>query len=132
MSSHDDSSLQDRLSSAAEAKGAMLMKFKRALDPENPAVIENRRRREAIAEARSERVAQREAARLEHEHELVRQAALAADAAEQVKRVAAEQAAREEAEEVEREAVLKAEQKAERDARYAARKAAKKERRRGY
>ena len=132
MSSSKDTSLQERMSRAAEAKSAMLAKFKQAVDPDNPATIEKRRQREAIVAARVERLSQREAARLEHDRELARQAALAAEAAEAAKRVATEQAAREVAEEAERALALKAEQKAERDARYAARKAAKKERRRGY
>jgi hypothetical protein len=132
MSNLNEPTLQDRLSRAADAKSAMLAKFKRALDPENPTAIEKRRQREAIVAARTERAVQREAARQHHELELARQAALAAEAAAQAERAAAEHAAREAAEQAEREAALKAEQKAERDARYAARKAAKKERRRGY
>ena len=95
MSTYNDSNLQDRRSRATEAKSAMLAKFKRALDPKNPTVIENRRQREAIAKARAERLAQREAARLEQEHELAKQAAIAAEAAAQAERVAAEEAARE-------------------------------------
>jgi hypothetical protein len=129
MSSRTDPSLQDRLTLAANAKSAMLAKFKRAQDPENPVAIENRRQREAIAAARAEREAQRAAERQRVEAELARQAALAAEAAAKAEREAAEKAAREAAE---LEAMLKAEQKAARDARYAARKAAKKVRRRGY
>jgi hypothetical protein len=132
MSSHNDQRFQDRLSRAAEAKSAMLARFKRAVDPENPAAIEKRREREAIAAARAEREAKRQAARQEHERELARQAALAAEAAAEAARAAAEQAAREAAEQAQREEALKAEQKTARDARYAARKAAKKKRRRGY
>ena len=116
MSNPSDPTLQDRLSSAADARRAMLAKFKQATDPANPVAIEKQRQREAIVAARAERAEQREAARQEQERELARQAALAAEAAEQA----------------ELEAALKAEQKAERDRRYAARKAAKKERRRGY
>jgi hypothetical protein len=132
MSSQSDTNLEERMSRAAKAKNAMLAKFKRAVDPENPATIEKRRQREAIVSARTERLSQRETARQEHERELALQAALAAEAAEAKRRSAAEQATREAAAEAEREAVLKVEQKAVRDARYAARKVAKKERRRGY
>jgi hypothetical protein len=129
MSNDNDAGFRDRLSRAAEARRVMLTKAKQALDPDNPAVIEKRRQREAVVAARAERVAQRAAARQEQERELARQAALAAEAAAVAERIAAEQAVREAAEQAEREAALKAQQKAERDARYAARKAAKKERR---
>jgi len=132
MSSQDDSSFQNRLKRASDAKSAMLTKFKQAMHPDNPAAAEKRRQRETIAAARAERTAQREAARQEHEREVARQAALAAEIAAERARADAEQAAREEAERLEREAALKAEEKAARDIRYAARKAAKKERRRGY
>jgi hypothetical protein len=113
MSSAKDTSLQERMSRAAEAKSAMLAKFKQAVDPDNPATVEKRRQREAIVAARVERLSQREAARLEHDRELARQAALAAEAAEAAKRAATEQEAREVAE-AERALALKAEQKVER------------------
>ena len=129
--SHKDS-IQDRLNRAAEAKNALLAKFKQAADPDNPEAIEKRRQREALVAAREERMAQRKIAQQEHERELAKQAALEAEAAAEAARAAAEQAAREAAEQSERQAALEVEQKAARDARYAARKAAKKQRRRGY
>ena len=132
MSNHSDPSFQDRLGHASEAKKFMLAKFKQAQSLDDPKAVEKRRQREAVAVARAKRAAQREAARQEHEQELVRQAAIGAEAAAEAKRLAAEQAAREAAEAAERETALKAEQKTARDIRYAARKAAKKERRRGY
>jgi hypothetical protein len=49
MSSRTDPSLQDRLTLAANAKSAMLTRFKRAQDPNNPVAIENRRQREREA-----------------------------------------------------------------------------------
>ena len=128
MSRHDDSSFENRLKRASDAKSAMLTKFKQAMDPNNPAAAEKRREREGIVAARAERAA----ARQEHEREVTRQAALTAQIAAERARADVEQAAREEAERLKREAALKAEQKAARDIRYAARKAAKKERRRGY
>src|SRR6516162_1222310 len=124
MSSQDDSSFQNRLKRASDAKSAMLAKFKQAMHPNNPAAAEKRLQRETIAAARTERAAQREAARQEHEREVARQAALTAEIAAERARADAEQAAREEAERLEREAALKAEEKAARDIRYAARKAA--------
>lgn len=132
MSNNNDPSFQDRRNHASAAKKSLLAKFRTALNPDDPVAIEKRRQREAIVAARSERVAQREAARKEHERELTKQATIAAAAAEEAKRIAAEQATLAAAEQAERDAALKAEQKAARDARYAARKAAKKERRRGY
>ena len=132
MRSHSVPNLEDRLSQASEAKKAMLAKFKKPLDLDDPTAIAKRLQREAIVAARAQRAAEREVKRQQHEQELAGQAVIAAQAAAEAQRVAAEQAAREAAEQAEREAALKAEQKAARDARYAARKAAKKHRRRGY
>ena len=132
MRSNDDSSLAGRLGRAADAKSALLEKFKRAAAPDNPEMIRKRQEREAIAAARVERQAGREAARLVEERERARAAEIAAAAAAEAARLAAEAAEREAVEAAERDAALKVEQKAARDARYAARKAAKKERRRGY
>ena len=132
MSNSNDSSFQDRLSRASEAKRALLAKFKRALDPANPVAVEKRQQREAIVAARAKRAADRKAARQEQERELARQVELAATLAMEARRAAAEQEALEATERAQREAALQAEQKAARDARYAARKAAKKLRRRGY
>jgi hypothetical protein len=75
--SNDGTSLKDRLARAADARSAMLEKFKRSLDPDNPAAIERRRQREVLAAARKERAAQRDAARREQEQEAARQAELA-------------------------------------------------------
>jgi hypothetical protein len=114
----------DRLKDAAEARKALLAKLQAAPRPDDPVMIEKRRERQAIAEARVERQAER--AR-------VRQAEKAAQeqAAAEAERLAAEEAARLAAEVVAREAALAAEQKAARDERYAARKLAKKQRRKG-
>src|SRR4029079_15641307 len=92
MTNHNPT-LEDRLSHASEAKKALLAKFKQAIDPENPAAIEKRRQREAIAAARAERIAQREAARQQEEQERARHAALAAEAAAAAARATAEAAA---------------------------------------
>ena len=56
MSSRTDPNFVDRLSRASTAKSSMLAKFKQAQDPDNPAAIENRKQRAAIAEARAERM----------------------------------------------------------------------------
>ena len=78
MANYSDPTMQDRLNRASDTKAATLDKFKRAVDPNNPKVIEARRQREAIATARAEREAQREIRRQEEELELARQAAAAA------------------------------------------------------
>jgi len=105
--------LQERQNASAEAKKAMLEKFRASPGPDDPAVVERRAAREAMLAERTARAAQREAAKRAHEAEL------------------AEQAARAAAEQAEREAAALAEQKAARDERYKARKAAKKQRRKG-
>ena len=94
MRSHSVPNLEDRLSQASEAKKAMLARFKKSLDLDDPATIEKRLQREAIVAARAERAAQREVKRQQHEQELARQVAIAAEATAEAKRVAVEQAAR--------------------------------------
>jgi len=97
--------LQDRQNASADAKKAMLEKFRASPGPDDPAVVERRAAREAMLAERAARAAQREAAKRAHEAELAEQA--------------------------EREAAALAEQKAARDERYKARKLAKKQRRKG-
>jgi hypothetical protein len=115
MSSLDDTSLRERLSRASAAKAALLVKFKRATDPENPEIVAKRRQRETIAAARAERLALRQREREERESEARKQAALAEAAAEAAavaaKRAAAEEEARKAAEQAEREVALQAEKK---------------------
>ena len=120
-----------RQNDAAQAKKALLEKFRAEPGPDDPVVAERRAAREVIHASRIARAAQREAAKQAHEAELARQAARAAELAAQAEREAAELAVRAEAERAEREAAILAEQKAARDERYAARKAAKKQRRKG-
>jgi hypothetical protein len=114
----------DRRSDAAEARQALLAKFRAAPRPDDPAMIEKRREREAIAKAREARHAENERARRAEKERV----ALAAAEAE---RLAAEEVARAAAEKEARDAALLAEQKAARDERYKARKLAKKQRRKG-
>ena len=123
--------LQERQNASAQAKKAMLEKFRATPGPDDPGVQERRAAREAMLAGRAARTAQREAAKRAREVELAEQAARAAALAEQAEREAAEMAARAAAEQAEREAAILAEQKAARDERYAARKAAKKQRRKG-
>jgi hypothetical protein len=119
MSGFKGNKLDERLSAAANAKKAMLEKFRSRPGPDDPAVREREAERKAIAEARAVRAAERQAAR---EAEAARQAELeAARRAEEVARLAAEATAK--TEEAARQRALLAEQKAARDARYARRKA---------
>ncbi|MFC6488916.1 DUF6481 family protein, partial [Nitratireductor sp. GCM10026969] len=50
----------DRRKHAAQARQAMLEKFRAAPGPDDPRMVEKRREREAIAKARAERQAERE------------------------------------------------------------------------
>ena len=109
---------RQRQDDAMAAKEAILAKFRATPGPDDPAVAERRRAREAMVAERAARVAQREAARLAYR---VEQAA-------QAEREAVEAKARVEAERIEREAVILAEQEA---ARQTARKAEKKQWRKG-
>jgi hypothetical protein len=132
MSRNMGVTLEERLSRAADAKKAMLTRFRAVPGPDDPAVAERRIEREAILKAREIRTAEREAAKKTREAEMAAQAAREAELAAQAEREAAEKAAKAAADQVEFDALLAAEQKAARDARYAARKAAKKQRRKGY
>ena len=109
----------DRQSASAEAKRSVLAKFQARPPADDPAVLARAAERQAIAEAREARMAER---RREREIEAARREAerLAAEAAEAERRKAEEARL---AEEARAEALLKLQQKAARDARYAARKA---------
>lgn len=101
MKNPNDRHFTDRQANSVNAKKALLERFKARPGPDDPVMVQRRAEREAIAAARAEREAKKEAERQEAE----RLAAL-------------ERAAREEAErqaEAEREALRKAEQ-AKRDA----------------
>lgn len=121
-----------RQGDAAEARKAILEKFRVAPGPQDPEVLKRQAARQAVQEARSARAAERAAAKQAREQEAKEKLARDAERAKHVEREAAEQTARETSEQAERDLALKAEQKTARDVRYAARKAAKKERRRGY
>jgi hypothetical protein len=116
MSGYKDQGFNERLSSAANAKRALLEKYKAQPRPDDPAILEQRATRQALVAAREARMAERKVAReIEAkrlaEEKAVRDATLKAEQAERAK---ADEAARIE---------LLAQQKAARDARYAARKA---------
>ena len=129
MSGYKDPDFQQRQSSAAMAKKAMVEKYRAAT--EDPKVTERVAQRAALSEARRERMAKRETEKKAREAELAAQAARQAEAAREAEREAEWLKAVMEADRAEQEYLLSVQQKAARDARYAARKAAKKQRRKG-
>ena len=109
----------ERQQTSADAKAALLAKFKTRPAPDDPALLAKQAERLAIAEAREIRAAERRKQRELDDIRLAaeRAAAAAAEATLQAEReAAARDAARQEA-------LLRLEQKAARDKRYAARKA---------
>ena len=115
------STFEDRRTAAADAKKALLERFKSRPPADDPQVLARAAERRAIQEARDIRVAERNRLKAEEEarrlqEDEARKAAEAAAAAEAEAR-AAEQARRDEE--------IRAERKAARDAKYAARKARK-------
>jgi hypothetical protein len=117
-----DLNFAERQAAAAKAKQALVEKFKAQPGPEDPAVMERKKAREAVIQARQEREREREAARIRREKEMAEQRAReAAEAARRAKEEA-ERKAIEAAEAEERERELELQRKAERDARYLARK----------
>ena len=130
MSGYKQQTPADRQTAAANAKKAMLERFRARPPADDPAVQQRLAAQKAIIEAREARAAQRkaaqeaEAARLAAEEaaRVAEQERLAAEAAVQAKRMA-EEAALAEMDYKQRALALAAEQKALRDARYARRKA---------
>ena len=119
MSIFKETSVADRLNTAAAAKRAMLEKFKARVKLDDPVVQARIAERAAVARAREERIAERTA---QKEAERIARAAEAKRLEEE--RIAAEKEARRI--EGEQALALLAEQKAARDARYAARKSRRK------
>jgi hypothetical protein len=126
MAGYKGTNFNDRMTTAANAKKALLEKFKAKPGPDDPEVAARLAERLAIAAAREIRAGERKAAR---EAELVRLAEVEAErqrqlAVEEAERVAEAAAQRKrDAEAVVDSLNLEAERKAARDARYAARKA---------
>ncbi len=119
MSAFKGAGFNDRRDAAANAKKALLEKFKSRPAADDPSILQKQAEMKAIAEAREVRAAERAKLkeadllrlRAEEEAALIEQARLAAEA--ETQRLAA----------LEREEAIKAERKAARDAKYAARKA---------
>ena len=111
----------DRRDDAAKARQAMLERFKARPAPDDPGIVAKLAERRAVAEAREQRRAEREAIR-KAEEERIAAEKLAAEIAE------LERAELEAARKAEEEAELLASQKAARDLRYANRKIKKKKR----
>jgi hypothetical protein len=116
MSNFKEQSFGERMNTAADAKKAMLEKFRARPGVDDPAVLERQAARQAVSLAREARSIERKAAReADAARQAAEQAAREADAARLTAELQAEQVARD--------AALEAERKAARDARYAARKA---------
>lgn len=130
MTGFKDVSFADRRASAAIAKQAMLEKFKTRPGEDDPAEIERKAERSRIAEARTARLAEKQAAR-EAEEALRAAEREAAAVAAEAERIAAEQAqiAEQAARDAQKLAMVarvmedEAARKAARDLRYANRKA---------
>jgi hypothetical protein len=122
MRGRENTSLQDRLSAAANAKKALLERAKANNPANDPGFAERQKIRLEAAAAREAREAERrEAKRLEQEREEA--ARVVAEAARlEAEKLDAERRALEAVEAEARAAALLIEQKAARDARYAARK----------
>ncbi len=118
MRGFKEKSFAERLSNSAQAKQAMLQRFRARPGDDDPEVVARRAARQALVAAREQRIAEREAARRAAEAQA---AAEAADLIAREQQEAAERAEREAAEAL----ALEAQRKADRDARYAARKARK-------
>jgi hypothetical protein len=116
---YKNDSFTNRLTSSANAKNALLERFRARPGPDDPAVVARRAEQAAIEAAREIRIAERKAAR---EAEAARLAAEQAALEEERKAQDVELLARK-AEEAARAEQRAAEAKAARDARYAARRA---------
>lgn len=126
MRGRENTSLQDRLSAAANAKKALLERAKANNPVNDPGFAERQKARLEAAALREAREAERrEAKRLEQEKDAAARAVAEAARLEAEKAEAERQAAEAVVAE-ERKAALLIEQKAARDARYAARKARQK------
>ena len=111
-----EQNLNERLERAAKARQAILEKFKSRPAADDPEVVKRRAEREAIAEARQLRDAERAEHKAKEAAELaVREAQQKAEQEVRDRRAAVEK--------VIRDAADAAERKADRDRRYAARKA---------
>ena len=107
MGNYKDPDFQTRKDTAAAAKKAMLQKFRAAAD--DPNIAQRQAERVAINEARSVRMAAREAARIKREAELAEELAMAAKREAQARLEAEKAAALLAAEQAEREAAIAAE-----------------------
>jgi hypothetical protein len=118
-----DNGFAERRTAAADAKRQLLAKFASAPKPTDPEMQEKLAAREAVAQAREARRAEREAQKKAERDRLLAEAAAVAAAAEAEERAEAEARQAEMADRVSRVVADEAARKAERDRRYAARKA---------
>ena len=119
MKAVKEQNLNERLERAAKARQAILEKFKARPAADDPEVVRRREERQAIAEARTVREAERKLLKAKEAEERA-----AREAIEKVEREARDRRAA--VEKVIRDAAEAEARKAERDKRYAARKARQK------
>jgi hypothetical protein len=118
MKAFKDPTFSDRLGTSTAAKNAALERFRARPAADDPAVVEQRAARAAVAAERELRAAERaEARRAEIERQVAEQAA--SELAQRVEREARQ------IREADEQAALEAQRKVDRDNRYAARKARK-------
>jgi len=118
-----DNGFAERRTAAADAKRQLLAKFASAPKPTDPEMQEKLAAREAVAQAREIRRAEREALKKAENERILAEAAAATAAAEAEQRAEAEAREAEISNRVSRVVADEAARKAERDRRYAARKA---------
>lgn len=120
MSAFDYRSFDDRRQNSANAKAALLAKFKARAPADDPEMIAKAKARAELVQARETRIREREAARIAAEKRAAEEKRIREEAelAAQIARETAEAAALQE-----RKATELAAKKESRDARYAARKA---------
>ncbi len=135
MPAFKGASFQDRQKSTAEAKKALLEKFKARPAADDPAVIAREAERREIVAARAARTAERERQKAEEHAALQARLKIEAEAREAAELAEAERLQLEAEAAIAAKAQLEIEKRAERDARYAARKGRKadsKSEKRGY
>jgi hypothetical protein len=119
----NDNGFSERRNTAAKAKKELLSKFASAPKPTDPEMQERLAAREAIANARAERRAERETAKKVENGRLMAEAQARTEAAQAGEKAEAEARQAEVDNRVARVIADEAARKAERDRRYAARKA---------
>lgn len=121
MGKFDNRSFADRAANSAKAKEELLAKFAARPKPDDPVMVERQKERQAIAEARDARQAERDRQRKLDEAARLEQMRIDEEARIEAELLAEERRKQDEID-------TEIQRKADRDARYAARKERKKKR----